>query len=71
MLAKRYYDKTGLTSFLNREFETALERIVDVFQVEQNHENHSPYTFERTQCPPSDTLTRDGKGSQTAYTGMT
>ena len=35
-----------------------------------DHEN-SPYYFIRTNCPPSDTLTHDGKGAPVAYTGMT
>ena len=71
MLAKRYYDKTRSTNFLNQEFRNALECIVEVFRMEQNHENYSPYTFQRSQCPPGDTLERNGRGSVTAYTGMT
>ncbi len=54
-LAHAYYEKTGTTDFLNEETMDALKTIVDVFEVEQHHEN-SPYWFIRANCPPSDTL---------------
>ena len=37
---------------------------------EQRHER-SEYRFERSNCPPSDTLCREGRGAEVAYTGMT
>lgn len=43
-----------------------------LMEVEQEHEERSPYRFERSgeNLPPTETLTRDGKGSPTGYTGM-
>ena len=71
LLAWRYYQKTGTSHWMDEAFVQALHVIVDVLQTEQRHETDSPYTFERDHCPPSDTLTREGRGTETAYTGMT
>ena len=71
LLAWRYYEQTKTTHWMDETFMQALSLIVEVFAVEQDHEKNSPYTFERDHCPPSDTLVRDGKGTETAYTGMT
>ncbi len=71
LLAWRYYEKTGTTHWMDEQFIKALHCIVDVFKTEQNHEHKSPYTFERDHCPPSDTLKREGRGTETSYTGMT
>ncbi len=71
LLAWRYYQQTKTTHWMDEHFIKALHVIVDVFKIEQYHETDSPYTFERDHCPPSDTLTRGGYGSETAYTGMT
>ncbi len=70
-LAWRYYEATGSTRFMTDEFYAALERIRHVFSVEQYHFERSHYTFERTDCPPSDTLTNGGMGDPVGYTGMT
>ena len=69
-LAEKFYNKTGSTSFLNETFAEALRAILTVFRTEQNRET-SPYYFIRTDCPPSDTLTCDGRGEPVAVTGMT
>ncbi|MBO4888703.1 MAG: glycoside hydrolase family 125 protein [Firmicutes bacterium] len=69
-LAYLIYRETGRTDHLDETFHRALLRILDVFETEQHHEK-SLYHFERTDCPPSDTLPRQGKGSPVAYTGMT
>ena len=37
---------------------------------EQHHEE-SAYSFIRVNCPPSDTLSCEGKGEPVGYTGMT
>ena len=54
---------TGQTAQFTREWKTAVRTILDTFRTEQDHENRSDYTFERSDCPPSDTLVRDGKGT--------
>ena len=69
-LAEKFYNKTGRTAFLNESFAEALQAILTVFRTEQNHST-SPYYFIRTDCPPSDTLTYEGRGEPVAVTGMT
>ncbi len=70
-LAEKYLCKTGSTAFLTEEFHAALRTVVQVLRTEQNHMAQSPYRFQRTDCPPSDTLTHEGMGEPVAYTGMT
>ncbi|MCR2804015.1 glycoside hydrolase family 125 protein [Paenibacillus sp. SCIV0701] len=62
---------TGRTQQFNETFREAVQAILKLWRTEQHHETKSPYTFERRNCPPTDTLTREGKGSLTGYTGMT
>lgn len=69
-LAWSYYEKTGKTDFLTENFHRMLKTIADVFETEQHHEN-SPYRFERSNCPASDTLSNGGTGAPVAFTGMT
>ena len=69
-LAEKFYNKTGRTEFLNEKFADAIRAILTVFRTEQNHST-SPYYFIRTDCPPSDTLTCEGRGEPVAVTGMT
>ena len=52
------------------QFAEMLRTIVDVFRTEQDH-SQSDYRFERTNCPPSDTLSHEGRGEPVAVTGMT
>jgi uncharacterized protein len=70
-LAYLLWKSTGRTTQFNESFEQAVEKMMTLWKVEQHHEEQSPYRFERDQCQPSDTLTRDGKGSLVSYTGMT
>ena len=69
-LAEKYVDRTGSTAILTERFAMALRRVVEVLRREQHHEC-SDYRFIRTDCPPSDTLTREGHGEPVAFTGMT
>lgn len=62
---------TGRTSQFNDDFRSAARSILRLWRVEQAHETDSPYRFQRINCPPTDTLTRDGMGSQVGNTGMT
>lgn len=70
LLAWRFYEKTGRTGFMTEMFAEMLRTIVDVFRTEQDHDQ-SPYRFERSNCPPSDTLCNGGKGAPVKRTGMT
>ncbi|WP_449396692.1 glycoside hydrolase family 125 protein [Devosia riboflavina] len=45
--------------------------VIQTWRTEQDHERNSTYRFGRLDCPPSDTLTRDGLGPITGHTGMT
>lgn len=69
-LAEKYWRKTGSTAFLTETFLEAIRTVIRVFRTEQDH-GTSPYYFLRTDCPPSDTLTCDGRGEPVAVTGMT
>ncbi len=69
-LAYRFYQFTGRTSHFTEAFHEALRTIYDLWKTEQHHED-SPYRFERTNCPPSDTLEKEGRGTPVAFTGMT
>ncbi|MCM3439393.1 glycoside hydrolase family 125 protein [Metabacillus halosaccharovorans] len=70
-LSYLFWKKTGITKHFDNEFLKAVKKIIGVWKVEQHHEEHSPYRFQRKNCPPSDTLTRDGLGKPVCYTGMT
>lgn len=62
---------TGRTSHLGDLFREAANAILELWTREQNHETASAYRFQRRDCAATDTLIRDGKGAETAYTGMT
>jgi meiotically up-regulated gene 157 (Mug157) protein len=70
-LAYLLWKNTGRTSQFDATFRSAARAIIDTWTTEQHHETKSGYTFERFDCPPTDTLTREGKGSEVAPTGMT
>ena len=70
-LAYLFWKSTGRTSHFNKSFHQAVESILNVWKIEQNHSEHSDYHFERDGCPPQDTLSHEGKGAPVTYTGMT
>lgn len=70
-LLKQYYCRTKDKSVFSDEVKKVFETILHVWSVEQNHDEKSPYSFIRLNCPPTDTLSREGKGEPTDYTGMT
>lgn len=69
-LIHQYVENTGAHDVFTPEVKQAFRDILDVWKLEQNHEN-SKYSFVRLNCPLSDTLSRDGKGEPVGYTGMT
>ncbi|NQK56737.1 glycoside hydrolase family 125 protein [Streptococcus suis] len=69
-LAYLLWKATGETSHFNQTFFGAAEKIVQLWKLEQHHED-SPYSFERDTDRLEDTLTHQGKGAPCAYTGMT
>lgn len=68
-LAFLLYEKTGYKAHLTVDFWQVVDQILDVFITEQHHER-SPYYFQRTNCPSSDTLPNGGYGAPVQYTGM-
>lgn len=69
-LAYLLYVNSGRTEQFNETFVKAVKRILDVFELELDHEK-SDYLFERLNGPSSDTLPNDGKGTPVSPTGMT
>ena len=49
----------------------AVERVIDTWEIEQDHESRSGYRFQRRFARSSGTLARDGRGEPVAVTGMT
>ncbi|MFZ7946927.1 MULTISPECIES: glycoside hydrolase family 125 protein [Bacillaceae] len=70
-LAYLFWKSTGRTTLINETFQQVVETIIQVWRTEQDHEELSPYRFERTDCRQSDTLIREGKGGRVVPTGMT
>ena len=70
-LAYHFWKASETTGHLDSTFKAACRTILDTFEREQRHEENSRYYFRRTNCPPTDTLSHDGKGSPVGYTGMT
>lgn len=70
-LAYLLWRATGQTAHFDQTFQAAVERILDVWVCEQDHQRNSSYRFQRSNCPPHDTLSHDGWGAPTAITGMT
>lgn len=70
-LAYLFWKSTGRTSHLIESFQRVIETIIQLWRVEQDHETHSPYRFERLDVRQSDTLIRNGKGGRVVPTGMT
>lgn len=70
-LLHSYYDATKDENVFSDEVKKAFGRIIDTWKTEQRHDENSSYYFRRTNCPPTDTLSNDGHGEPTAYTGMT
>jgi uncharacterized protein len=69
-LWRMYWEVTHDPSMFTKEFKEAIERILTVFETEQNHDVLSAYRFERGDCPPTDTLVRGGRGAEVGQTGL-
>ncbi|RWZ55108.1 glycoside hydrolase family 125 protein [Labedella populi] len=69
-LASDIHRATGRTDHLDGRFRDAVRRVIELWRIEQDHENRSSYRFERHDAPLTDTLVREGRGSLTAPTGM-
>lgn len=70
MLLREYLNKTDDADVLTDSVHIALKTIVKLFRLEQRHES-SDYYFVRENCPSTDTLKNNGRGTPVAFTGMT
>lgn len=71
LLAERLWHASGRTDHFDELYWRAVARIVELWEVEQNHETRSAYRFRRRFARSSGTLARRGLGSPVAVTGMT
>ncbi len=70
-LCHAYWQATGDTAACDDAVYHMLHRVVHIMRVEQDHDHHSPYTFQRPDpLLPSDTLPFQGRGTRTNVTGM-
>lgn len=69
-LAHDLYFATGNLGYLQGEYLDALQTAIDLWRIEQQHEEKSPYRFERP-AYPLDSLARAGLGTPVGITGMT
>lgn len=65
-----FWKETGETQHFDELYRQTVRKIIELWKLEQNH-SQSNYSFQRFNCPETDTLTNSGKGSEVAYTGMT
>ena len=69
LLAHDLWTATDSTAHCDQNFLAAAQVIVNTIKLEQHHEN-STYQFQRFNCPSTDTLSHEGRGSAVGYTGM-
>jgi meiotically up-regulated gene 157 (Mug157) protein len=69
-LAYRLWRITGRADVIDERFRAAALAIMELWTVEQDHEERSTYRFQRHDDVPTDTLVRDGRGRLTRPTGM-
>lgn len=62
-LSYLYWRNTGETGHFTERWREAVRTVLRVFRTEQHHEELSPYRFERSDCPWTDTLSRGGRGA--------
>jgi meiotically up-regulated gene 157 (Mug157) protein len=69
-LSRNYWLATNDSTIFDSDYHQMLHTILDLMVTEQQHDTMSAYSFERDNCPPSDTLPFGGRGTHTNYTGM-
>lgn len=70
-LINSYVSVTGDHQVFTPQVIKSIEHVLNLWQTEQHHEEKSTYRFERDTDLVTETLQRQGKGTPTAYTGMT
>lgn len=71
LLAYRIWRRYGRVGIFDARFWSAVGRIIDTWETEQDHETRSAYRFRRRRGLRYRTLTRGGRGPEVAVTGMT
>ncbi|MCR5272431.1 MAG: glycoside hydrolase family 125 protein [Lachnospiraceae bacterium] len=57
------WKNSGETAQFDEVWKRSVQKVIETFRTEQDHENRSDYRFERFDCVYTDTLSRDGKGA--------
>lgn len=70
-LIHEYYSQTKDQAIFTPEVKQAWETTIRLWRTEQDHMKNSSYSFIRNNCPPTDTLSHEGKGSPVVPCGMT
>lgn len=70
-LIYKYWKETNDSSFFTSSIKEAFKVILNLWTIEQNHFEKSTYSFQRFNCPSTDTLSNNGVGTPVSYTGMT
>lgn len=65
-----YWEITGDRNIFTEQIHRVLHSILRLWRTEQKHSEESRYYFRRENCPSTDTLPCDGRGTPTGYTGM-
>ena len=68
-LARKIYENYGITTHFDENYREALNQILNLAAIEQNHDLDA-YVFLRKNGVPHDSLSNGGKGEPTKYTGM-
>ena len=71
LLAYRIWRRHGRADIFDARFWHAVGRIIDIWEIEQDHERQSPYRFRRRRGLRYAALPRGGRGAEVAVTGMT
>lgn len=70
-LIYKYWKASNETYIFDDNIKKVFNIIIDLWKVEQYHFEKSEYTFQRINCPATDTLQNNGLGNRVSYTGMT
>jgi hypothetical protein len=65
-LAERFWRSSGRTDVFDELYWRAVERVVELWEVEQHHETRSAYRFQRRFARANGTLARHGRGTPVA-----
>lgn len=70
-LMYKYWKISGDATPFDAEIKATFNTIIDLWRTEQYHFEKSDYSFQRLNCPETDTLCNNGLGNPVGFTGMT